>query len=55
MPDQRPVRAPGLALKKERGEKIAMIAAYDATMARLFDDAGMDVLLVGDSLVMTIL
>jgi len=55
MPDHRPVRAPGLALKKERGEKIAMIAAYDATMARLFDDAGMDVLLVGDSLGMTIL
>jgi 3-methyl-2-oxobutanoate hydroxymethyltransferase len=39
---------------KERGEKIAMLTAYDATFARLFDDAGADVLLVGDSLGMVI-
>ena len=32
-----------------------MVAAYDATMARLFDEAGIDVILVGDSLGMTIL
>jgi 3-methyl-2-oxobutanoate hydroxymethyltransferase len=50
-----PVRAPELAVKKQNGEKIAMIAAYDATMARLFDQAGIDVMLVGDSLGMTIL
>lgn len=36
--------------KKSRREKIAMMTAYDATMARIFDQAGMDVLLVGDSL-----
>ena len=35
---------------KGRGERIVMLTAYDATMARLFDRAGVDVLLVGDSL-----
>src|SRR5277367_4611258 len=44
------IRVPDLALMKERGERIAMLTAYDATMARLFDQAGVDLLLVGDSL-----
>ena len=44
------VRVPDLKEKKQRGEKIAVLTAYDATMARLFDRAGIDVLLVGDSL-----
>jgi 3-methyl-2-oxobutanoate hydroxymethyltransferase len=35
---------------KERHERIVMLTAYDATMARLFDLAGVDLLLVGDSL-----
>jgi 3-methyl-2-oxobutanoate hydroxymethyltransferase len=34
---------------KIRGEKISMLTAYDFSMARIIDDAGIDVILVGDS------
>jgi len=34
---------------KQQGEKISMLTAYDFSMARILDDAGIDVLLVGDS------
>ena len=49
------IRVPDLQQKKARGEKIAMLTAYDATMARLLDRAGVDALLVGDSLGMVVL
>ena len=51
----KPVRVPDLLEKKQRGEKIAVLTAYDATMARLLDCAGVDVILVGDSLGMVIM
>ncbi|MBX6377382.1 MAG: 3-methyl-2-oxobutanoate hydroxymethyltransferase [Clostridia bacterium] len=44
-----------LRQKKERGERVVMLTAYDYPMARLFDEAGVDVLLVGDSLGMAVL
>ena len=39
---------------KEQGERIAMLTAYDASFARLCDQAGVEILLVGDSLGMVI-
>ncbi|MGB2854144.1 MAG: 3-methyl-2-oxobutanoate hydroxymethyltransferase [Dehalococcoidia bacterium] len=40
---------------KQRGEKIAMITAYDYSIAKLIDEAGMPLILVGDSLGMVML
>ncbi len=40
---------------RDRGERIAVLTAYDYPMARLLDEAGVDVLLVGDSLGMVVL
>jgi 3-methyl-2-oxobutanoate hydroxymethyltransferase len=43
-----------LAAAKERGERWPMLTAYDALTAGLFDDAGIPVLLVGDSAAMVV-
>lgn len=47
--DKRKVTTARLGEMKQRGEKIAMLTAYDYSMAKLIDEAGMDVILVGDS------
>jgi 3-methyl-2-oxobutanoate hydroxymethyltransferase len=49
------VRIPDLRAMKAAGRKIAVLTAYEATMARLLDGAGIDVILVGDSLGMVVL
>jgi 3-methyl-2-oxobutanoate hydroxymethyltransferase len=41
---------PEIVKKKQRGEKITCLTAYDYSFARILDDAGVDMLLVGDSL-----
>ena len=43
------VTVPGVREMKERREKITMLTAYDAPFARILDEAGVDILLVGDS------
>lgn len=45
---------PALQGMKARGEKIAMLTAYDASFAAAMDEAGIDVILVGDSLGMVV-
>lgn len=50
----RPMTVPVLAAMKGRGEKIVALTAYDASFARVLDDAGVDVILVGDSLGMVV-
>ena len=47
--DSRKVTTRRLIEMKQRGEKISMLTAYDYSMASIIDQAGMDVILVGDS------
>jgi 3-methyl-2-oxobutanoate hydroxymethyltransferase len=51
---RRRVTTLNLQQMKETGERIVMLTAYDFTMAKLLDEAGTDILLVGDSLGMVI-
>ncbi len=46
---------PELAEMKRRGDRIVMITAYDAPSARIADEAGVDLILVGDSAAMVVL
>jgi 3-methyl-2-oxobutanoate hydroxymethyltransferase len=52
--DNRPVTAPDFLAAKLRGIRLTMLTAYDYTMARILDSAGVDGILVGDSLGMVI-
>jgi len=44
------VTLPEIQKKKKAGEKIAVLTAYDASFAKIIDQAGIDIILVGDSL-----
>jgi 3-methyl-2-oxobutanoate hydroxymethyltransferase len=44
------VSAPSLRLSKQRGERLVCLTAYDYPTARVLDEAGIDIILVGDSL-----
>jgi len=48
------ITVPYVRAAKVQGKKLAVLTAYDATFARLFDQAGADILLVGDSLGMVV-
>lgn len=48
--ERKRVRIQHLVEAKQRGEKLTMLTAYDSVTARIFDDAGIDMLLVGDSM-----
>jgi 3-methyl-2-oxobutanoate hydroxymethyltransferase len=50
----RKVTVPEIRNRKVQGPAIAMVTAYDVTMARLLDEAGVDIVLVGDSLGMVV-
>src|SRR5881392_1857637 len=53
--ERRPVTIPGLAEMKRRGQPIVMVTAYDFPSAQVAEEAGVDVVLVGDSGAMTVL
>ena len=48
------VTVSGLLKKKQAGEKITSLTAYDASFAKMFDEQGVDALLIGDSLGMVL-
>ncbi|MGZ8761798.1 MAG: 3-methyl-2-oxobutanoate hydroxymethyltransferase [Acidimicrobiia bacterium] len=50
-----PVTAPSVRARKGDGSPLVMVTAYDAPSARVVDDAGVDLILVGDSLAMVVL
>lgn len=55
VPPRGKLSLPELAAMKDRGEKIVMVTAYDAPGARFAEDAGIDMLLVGDTAGMVVL
>jgi 3-methyl-2-oxobutanoate hydroxymethyltransferase len=54
MNDRKKVTVPDLARWRESGRRISMITAYDVVFARIADEAGVDMILVGDSVGMVV-
>jgi len=48
------ITVPDIRNAKSKGQRLAMVTAYDYTFARILDEAGVDILLVGDSLGMVV-
>src|SRR5687768_7681420 len=57
MPNTKPLTAPAVRARKvaNGAEPLVMVTAYDAPGARIADEAGVDLILVGDSLAMVVL
>jgi 3-methyl-2-oxobutanoate hydroxymethyltransferase len=54
-PDRKPVSVPRLAEMKAAGEPIVMVTAYDYPSAKVAEEAGVDIVLVGDTAAMVVL
>jgi 3-methyl-2-oxobutanoate hydroxymethyltransferase len=55
MAGSRPTSAPDVVARKGSGTPLVMVTAYDAPTARVVDEAGVDMILVGDTLAMVVL
>ena len=57
MPNTKPLTAPAVRARKvaHGAEPLVMVTAYDAPGARIADEAGVDLILVGDSVAMVVL
>ena len=54
-PERKPVTLPRLAEMKRAGEPIVMVTAYDFPSAQVAEEAGVDIVLVGDTAAMVVL
>lgn len=53
--ERKKINIPDIQKKKQEGKKITLLTAYDYPSGRLIDEAGADIILIGDSLAMTVL
>lgn len=53
--ERKKINIPDIQKKKNEGKKITLLTAYDYPSGRLIDEAGVDIILIGDSLAMTVL
>ena len=53
--ERKKITIPDILKKKAEGKKISLLTAYDYPSGRLIDEAGVDIILIGDSLAMTVL